>query len=85
MTYSADIRSRSLARCRACSWAHVHTAQAAGLPVAEELLPSFYAVAGINLCLQSLPLILVMSLLRHPLVGAYLSPGRPLREPPARS
>ena len=51
----------------------ITTAEAAGLPQAEQTLPAFYAVAGINLCLQSLPLVLVMSLLRHPIVRSYVS------------
>lgn len=48
-----------------------------GLQDAREMLPAFFAVAGINLAVQSLPLVLVMSLLRHPLVRDHAtgSPG----------
>lgn len=44
---------------------------ASGLQEAEEMLPALFAVAGINVALQSLPLVLVMSLLRHPIVARY--------------
>jgi hypothetical protein len=51
----------------------ITTVDAAGIQEAEETLPAFYAVAGINVALQSLPLVLVMSLLRHPIVRRYVS------------
>jgi len=51
----------------------ITTMDAAGIPQAEQALPAIYAVAGINICLQSLPLVLVMSLLRHPIVRRYAS------------
>jgi hypothetical protein len=51
----------------------ITTVEATGIPEAEETLPAFFAVAGINVALQSLPLLLVVSLLRHPIVRRYVS------------
>ena len=43
-----------------------------GLPDAPEINATFFAVAGINTLLQSIPVIVAMSLLRHPIVRSYL-------------
>jgi hypothetical protein len=49
------------------------TAEAGLVAEGRGRLSAFYAVAGINVGLQSLPLVLVMSLLRHPILRRYVS------------
>jgi hypothetical protein len=47
-------------------------APAIDLPEAPEINATFFAVAGINTLLQSIPVIVAMSLLRHPIVRSYV-------------
>ncbi len=53
----------------------ITTVPAIGLPEAPEINSAFFALAGINTLLQSLPVIIGMSLLRHPIVRRYVKGG----------